>query len=61
MEYMLTTSREIREVILVDRDQFRAEQMNVAMNSLLGRQPIIFQLDNVKSLDILNIKKMERA
>ena len=59
MEYLLTTSREIREVILVDRDQDRAEQLNKAMNTLLGRKPIIFQLDSIKSLVILNIKKLE--
>ena len=59
MEYLLTTSREIREVILVDRDKFRAEQLNVAMNSLLGRKPVLFQLDSIKSLVIHNIKKLE--
>ena len=59
MEYLLTTSREIRDVILVDRDQFRAEQLNVAMNSLLGRKSVIFQLDSIKSRVIHNIKKLE--
>ncbi len=48
MEYLLTTSREIREVILVDRNQDRAEQLNKAMNTLLSRKPIIFQLDSIK-------------
>jgi hypothetical protein len=57
-EYLLMTSRNIQEVLLVDIDPERVRALNASMNRLLGRQPSIFRQDRVIGAVIASIREI---
>lgn len=59
MEYLLTTSNTVEEVYLVEFNQEKCDNLNHAMNQILGRKSGIFKSGNVIATVINNIIDMK--